>query len=122
MKYIILVIILVSTTSCSSKEKENMPSIALRMIDSITIFNTNQIQKGKLILMMYFSPDCEHCQSITQKIIENIDEFKNIQLYLITTDAFDRLIIYNYYYHIEKFKNLILAQDYHYDFYNFYKP
>lgn len=35
-------------------------------------------------MLMYFSPDCDHCEIITKEIIDNIEEFKKTKIYMFS--------------------------------------
>lgn len=43
------------------------------------------LQKGKPLLIMLFSPECDHCQHEAKELVKNIDKFKNIQVIMATS-------------------------------------
>jgi thioredoxin-related protein len=124
MKQFILLLIVLNLSSCASRNKEEnrLPSFNLLLIDSTTIFNSSQIPEGRPFVLMYFSPDCEHCQEETASILKNIASFKKTKFFFITNDSFDRLKVYNQYYKIKNYPNVILGRDFHYDFFRHFKP
>ena len=74
---------------CSPKKKETptessstkgLPNITMKMLSGEVVM-TNSL-KGKTILLFY-SPDCDHCQREAKDIGENIQAFKEYAIYLI---------------------------------------
>ena len=107
---------------CCYSKREKLPVLNLLLIDSVTIFNTKNIPNGKPVLFMYFSPDCEHCQAETDSLLKNDSFLKQAICYFITIDPIERLRVFSTYYHISNYPNIVLAKDYQFAFYNFFKP
>ena len=42
-------------------------------------------------MLMYFSPDCEHCQHQTEDILHDIRSFKKIQIVMATYQPFESM-------------------------------
>ena len=93
-----LFLIGVFVLACSSQKKETptesstskgLPNITLKMLSG-EIVMTNSL-KGKTILLFY-SPDCDHCQREAKDIGENIQAFKEYAIYLICSPRPNELI------------------------------
>jgi thiol-disulfide isomerase/thioredoxin len=123
MKKVHFVLILVFFDACFSDNMEHsdLPSFNLLLTDSTTIFNSSKIPEGKPIILLYFNPDCEHCQKETKDILDHIELFKNIQFYFVTNDQFDRLKLFESYYQLRKYPNIMLGRDYQFQFLKYYK-
>jgi thiol-disulfide isomerase/thioredoxin len=98
-----------------------LPSLSLQLPDSVTIFNTEYIQEGKPSVLIFFSPDCEHCQDETINIIKNIDSLKRVNILFITIDPFDRLKAFYNFYKIANYPNITMGRDISYYFPNHFK-
>ena len=100
--------------ACRDNEKIKMelPDFNILLIDSSTILNTSKIPRGKPIVLMFFSPDCEHCQAETETLLKNMDLLKNVRVYMATIDPFDRLKVFNEYYKLYNYPNITLGRDY----------
>ena len=98
-----------------------LPSLNLVLTESSTVFNTSRISKGKPIVMVYFGPDSKNCQEQTADIIKNIDSFKEIQFYIITTNPFERLQKFKKREEVN-YKNLKLCNDNYFEYYNAMRP
>jgi peroxiredoxin len=111
-----------SLGGCSHKTGLALPDFDLLLVDSTTFLSSNDIPDGQPIVLVYFSPDCEHCQAETSDILSKIDSLKNIRFYFITVDPFERLKVFNKHFQINRYSNIILAKDYNFSFVNQLKP
>jgi len=118
MKNIVIFFVLCLFVACQwkSKGQETLPAFDLLLKDSVTHFNTSAINSGSPIVLMYFSPDCEHCQKETEGIIQNMDSLKHVRFYLVTNDPIERMQVYDKMYKLDKYPNIILGRDYKYFF------
>lgn len=62
---------------------QEMPALIFLNLDS-TEFNTFNIPKGHNSVLIYFSPTCEHCEMLTQEIIQHLDSFSKTEFYMIS--------------------------------------
>jgi len=108
--------------SCGSENVEKLPALTMLLTDSATVVNTNNISDGEPTILMYFSPDCEHCHATTQEIIKKIDSLKNVHIYLLTPMPFSELRGFYQLYHLDKYKNITVGNDYQFTFYRAFKP
>lgn len=95
---------------------ESMPDFKLLLPDSTTILNTKNIPDDKISILVHFESDCLECQEQTSDILKNIDSLKSVRFYFLTTERFNRLIVFNTYYKIKNYPNIVAGQD----FENFY--
>ena len=100
----------------SFRAKPNMPSFKLLLLDSVTVFDTKDIPGGKPSILIFFSPDCEHCQAETASILKNMDSLKNVNFYFITTDSIHQMKVFNGYYNLPRFSNITVGRDINYSF------
>ncbi len=113
-KFITLLVLIVLSCLISCRPKPDMPSFNLLLSDSVSTLNTNNIPTGKTSILVLFSPDCEHCQKETSDILLKMDSLKEVSFYFITIDPMDRMRVFNAYYHLKKYPNITVAQDYSY--------
>lgn len=99
--------------------KPQMPVLRLLLVDS-SQFGTIHIPEGKPSVLIFFSPDCDHCQRETKSIVENIDSLRDVNLLFITIDPFDRMKLFNEVYQLHRYSNIKVGRDYPFLFpYNF---
>ena len=120
MKYILIIFsfILVSDTYSQSdtiqplyKRFPTFPPVKLLLPDSVSYFTKNDLKKKSAVMLMVFSPTCEHCQHETEEIIKNIDQFKGIQIIMATMMPFDSMMSFRKRYQLSHFDNIIMGQD-----------
>jgi thiol-disulfide isomerase/thioredoxin len=92
--------------------KPPLPPFKLLLLDSSSQLNTNDIPKGKPSVLIFFSPDCDHCQRQTESIVKNMDSLHNVNLFFITVDAFDRMKLFNEVYKLSRYANIVVGRDY----------
>ena len=112
MKKLSFIMAIVFITACQSSRKEpHLPFFDLLLSDSTTRLNTAMIPEGKPTILLYFSPDCEHCQHQIASILQAMDSLKAIRFYFITTDSFSRMKIFCNSYQLNKYPNITLGRD-----------
>ena len=124
MKMILTIMIIFVFSSCyyGTDEREILPSFNLLMMDSTTVFNTDSIREGKPFVILYFSPDCEHCHEQVKLLLENMPSFKSIQFYFFTPFSFKLLKQFYKYYHLYNYPNITVGYDYKFFIPAHYKP
>jgi hypothetical protein len=90
---------------------EILPSFNVLLADSTTQLNMGKVATGSPIVLLYFSPDCEHCQKETEEILHHMDALKQARFYFVTNDPFDRLQIFYKYYKLRQYPNVVLGRD-----------
>jgi len=92
-----------------------LPAFNIRMMDSVTIFNTYNIPSGDdPIAIFFFSPDCGHCRRTTQRIVDSMDMLKDIRFYMVTP-LFNMVELRKFYeeFHLAEYKNIkLVGRDY----------
>src|SRR3569833_2471520 len=90
MKKILLIITLIITAGCTraqdtvdTKNIQNIPPFKILRQDS-TWFSAKDLKKNKPVMIIYFSPDCSHCQHLMYDLRTKIKQIKNVQIVLVT--------------------------------------
>lgn len=91
------------------KNKE-MPALIFLNLDS-TEFNTFNIPQGKNSVLIYFSPTCEHCEMLTQEIIQNLDSFPHTVFYMISPVDMSVTRDFDAKYNVSQQKNMDIYKD-----------
>ncbi len=66
------------------KEELAIPEFTIYTLKDSTEFHSKKLPKKGIVLVKYFSPDCEHCQKEIQTYISKKDSLSNIQTIWIT--------------------------------------
>ncbi|XZF13243.1 TlpA family protein disulfide reductase [Chitinophagaceae bacterium MMS25-I14] len=97
-----------------------LPAFNLLELDSSTIFNTYNIPEGKPVVLMFYSPDCDHCQKLAQEIMKHMDSLSVADFYLLTPMTIGASKVFYDQYHVKNYKNIRLFKDYEFFFPRFY--
>ena len=84
-----------------------IPAFNVLAIDSVTLFNTYNIPKGRPCVLMFFDPDCKHCKATTKQLTEKMDSLKDVDFYMFSA-RHDMEMIRGFYkkYHLDSYSNI----------------
>ncbi|HTN46757.1 MAG TPA: thioredoxin fold domain-containing protein [Flavipsychrobacter sp.] len=92
-------------------KNRELPSFNLLSLDS-TEFNTSHIKEGRKIMMVYFSPNCDHCEQLTTELIQHQDKWTDVEIYMITPlPLLSTLREFDSKYHVSQQKQMHLYQE-----------
>ena len=63
------------------------------------------------MLLMYFSPDCDHCKKQVEEMLKRMDELKDVQIVMATYQPMDHLAFFEKKYQLSKYKNILSGRD-----------
>jgi len=121
MKKLLLILSLAILTACTHAQDKNIlklpiPQYRILKVDS-TYTTQAALNKKKPVMIIYYGPDCPHCQHLMSEMKENMEPFKDIQIVMI---AFTRTeypylnMIKNFSrdYNLPKYKNITMGTEY----------
>jgi thioredoxin-related protein len=91
-----------------------VPSLQLILEDSATKYTKADLPKKKALLLMIFSPDCEHCKQEASQIAANKEAFKNIHIVMATPYPIYRMKEFAAANGLTGIKNIVVAKDHYY--------
>lgn len=95
------------------------PPVKLMLPGKVT-FTKNELPKKKPVMLMIFSPLCEHCKMETEELIRNIDLFSKSVIVMATMMPYDSMMSFREKYKLAQFDNIIMGQDMQYFLPSFY--
>lgn len=128
MKFILFVFLLLTTTIVSAQPDSNkppyqryptIPGLQLLTTDS-TQFTKDDLPKKKQVLVMLFSPDCDHCQHEAEQIVANKEGFEKTQILMVSTYPLFRLKEFAQKYGLNEMENVTITKDPSYTLLSFY--
>lgn len=93
------------------KRYPTVPPLRLLLLDSTTWLTKELLPRKKPVMLILFSPDCEHCKHETEDIIRNISKFKKIVIVMATTLPFDKMRAFYKEYNLQRFPNIVVGRD-----------
>jgi thioredoxin-related protein len=100
-----------SDTSAPYRRYPEVPPFSILETDSVSLFSKADLKKNKPVLIIVFSPDCEHCQHETEEIIRHMDEFKKVQIIMATMMPFASMKNFYTKFELAKFNNIKVGKD-----------
>jgi len=88
-----------------------IPPFHLLKLDSATYLTKEDLKKHRRTIVMFFSPDCDHCKHQTESILAAGDKFKDIEIVMATYQPFEELKEFNTHYRIFEHPNMKLGRD-----------
>jgi|SRR5580692_7650693 thiol-disulfide isomerase/thioredoxin len=98
-----------------------VPPFRLLKLDSTTYLTKDDLRKNRQTIVMFFSPDCPHCQHQTEAILADSKDFRDIEIVMATFQPFSEMKIFNERYKIYEHPNILIGRDEHYVLPPFYK-
>ncbi len=89
----------------------DFPPIRLLEVDSVHYVTKTEIKRNRRILLIFFSPECEHCKHQMQDILADFDKFKDIEIVMATFQPFDEMKNFYTYYRISDHPNIRMGRD-----------
>jgi thioredoxin-related protein len=87
MKKLLVLSLLIITAACSNaqsnKDIEKIPSYRILTTDSEYVTQAN-LKKHKPVVIIYFAPDCGHCQQLMYELKPKMKQISNAQIVMIT--------------------------------------
>lgn len=85
---IIAIILLFAVTSIFpyAATAQKLPAFQMKLSNG-KIFSSTQVSHSKPLIIIYFAPDCEHCQILMQGLFKRINEFRNAEILMATFES-----------------------------------
>ncbi|HMH24748.1 MAG TPA: thioredoxin fold domain-containing protein [Puia sp.] len=93
------------------KKFPTIPPFHLLKVDSATYLTKDDIKKHRRTMVMFFSPDCDHCKRQTDSILAAMDKFKDIEIVMATYQPFSEMKEFNEHYHLADHPNIHIGRD-----------
>jgi len=75
------------------------------------VFKAEQLPVGKPILLVYFSPDCDHCAVLARQLFKKDNPFKKASIAMVTFLPLDKVAQFNRKYATNTFKNVFVGTE-----------
>jgi thiol-disulfide isomerase/thioredoxin len=92
------------------KKQPTIPAFNIILADS-TWYGKNNLPAKKPVLILYFSPDCGHCQLETEEIISKMKDLKKLHIVMVTSKPYQEMLDFYKYFRLERFSNIKVGTD-----------
>ena len=103
------------------KKDPKLPPFRILQTDSTTWFTKDQLPKSDFTIIIYFSPDCGHCQYEAKEVVKNMDSLKNTFQVWVSYKSITEIKEFYHHYGLDKFSNVRMGRDPMYGIPSFYQ-
>ena len=93
---------------------EAVPAFTVYTVPDSIAFTNKDLLKNKPLIIMFFSPDCEHCQKETKELLAYKEELKNIQILMVSPGSYSMIKQFYQEYALSTMPNIKLGNDLNY--------
>jgi len=87
--YLIICLIMLSFSKTSVSQ--SLPDFTIQLTNG-KMFTSKDLSHNKPVIIIYFAPDCEHCQLLMKNVLKRINEFKKSQIILVSFESLQQVI------------------------------
>lgn len=98
-----------------------IPAIKLNRVPDSSLYTNENIKKNAPFVIMFFSPDCDHCQTETKELLAYKQELKNIQILMVSMASFPEIKDFHETFQLSSMPNVTLGQDVNFTLGSIYK-
>jgi len=102
------------------KQSKKLPDFEIETVGKGT-FKTAQLKKNTPVIIMFFSPGCDHCIHQFESMKKRIKDFKNYQIVMPTYQPIEELAEFDKKYQLQNYPNIITGRDVNYFFPPFFE-
>ena len=102
------------------KKTTKIPEFAIIKTDSVW-FTNKQLPENKPLVIIYFSPECGHCQMSAEEFVKDMDKLKGVELVWVSYHTPQQIKDFAENYKLSQFSNVVLGRDPNYKIPVFYK-
>lgn len=75
------------------------------------VYKAENLPIGKPIVLLYFSPDCDHCEKFMNEFFKKTDAFKKASVVMITYLPIEKVAQFGRDYQVQRFANIIVGTE-----------
>lgn len=98
---ICLFILSFSKTSAS----QSLPDFSIQLTNG-KLFTAKNLSHNNPLIIIYFAPDCEHCQVLMKNALKRINEFKKSQILLVSFESLQQVTNFEKDYGLKSYTNI----------------
>jgi peroxiredoxin len=92
-------------------EGKPLPAFAIQLLDSTSFLHSENLPKGKNLVLFYFSPTCPYCRAQMRDMLNNIERFKDKELCILTNEDLKSTNAFARYFKLNGLNNVFVGVD-----------
>jgi hypothetical protein len=106
----ILTVVVLLASSPAYSQSGKVPPFRMMQTGG-KVFRAQDLPMGKPIVIVYFSPDCEECQSLTRELLRRSDEFTMASVAMVTYLPVEYVTKFISEFKLNNFKNIYVGTE-----------
>ncbi|HET9825570.1 MAG TPA: redoxin domain-containing protein [Chitinophagaceae bacterium] len=91
--------------STGTLSQSSLPPFKMYLSNN-TVFSVTQLPRNKPVVVIYFDPDCDHCQKLMNGIFKKINSFKKTEMIMVTFKSIAEVAAFEKRYKTARYSNL----------------
>src|SRR5512144_647479 len=71
-----------------------------------TVFSATELPKEKPVIVIYFDPECDHCQKLMNDLFKKINSFKKAEIVIVTFKPVEEVAAFEKKYKTHDYSNI----------------
>ena len=84
---------------------QSIPSFSMRLANG-KLFSDKDLSHKKPVIIIYFAPDCEHCQILMKVLFKRMRDFRKAQIVMVTFKPVNEVVDFEKSYQTAKYPNI----------------
>jgi len=107
--------------SLEAFSQQSLPPFKMYLSNN-SIFSAAELPKNKPIIVIYFDPDCDHCQKLMNDVFKKINSFKHAEIVMVTFKPVEEVVAFEKKYKTHSYPNInVGTEGTTYQLRNYYK-
>lgn len=103
LSFLLVVLSIYGTTQSAAQNR--IPPFKI-LLSNGTYFSPDKLVRNKAVVLIYFSPDCDHCRTLMQSFFKQAGQYKNVEVVMITFKPLEEVTRFVYDYSVGKYPNI----------------
>lgn len=99
-----------------------IPSFSIIVAPDSSVFTREQLQKDQPVVLMFFNPDCDHCQQEVKELLAHKNELTALQIVMVSALPYKLIKTFYDDHSIQSMPNVTMGQDANFALGSLYKP
>jgi thiol-disulfide isomerase/thioredoxin len=109
-------------TAGSINKIRQIPAFNILKVPDSTGFTSRQLIKQAPLVLLFFNPDCDHCQEQVKELLAHKNELKQLQIVMVSALPYALIKTFYENYQVASMPNVIMGQDENFALGSIYKP
>lgn len=103
--FVSILLLFFSLSYSSNAFSQSMPAFKMQLSNG-KMFSSAELSSQKPVIIIYFAPDCEHCQILMNELFKKINDFKKAQIVMVTFERTTEVTGFEKKYQTAKYPNI----------------